>query len=269
MSNIRLIHLADIHLGFTGPTNLTVGNSENEKAAGRYVREIDIENAVRTMTTRIIRADPPVDIVVIAGDLFHRTVPYPRTIRHAARMVRTLAKYDIPVVIIDGNHEVASIVHTGSPVMILQELGAFVATQTGYVCFRDWTHLPADKQARLGKLVIHALPYKTVREEHFDGIVPLPGHINVLLAHGRVSGMEELNSLHRKALTIPPTLLRKGWDYVALGDWHIHRHQPLPDIPAFYAGSLEALNFGEAAWYPFSRVGLWVRGPEKRAEEVA
>jgi DNA repair exonuclease SbcCD nuclease subunit len=35
-----------------------------------------------------------------------------------------------------------------------------------------------------------------------------------------------------------------------LGDWHIHRHQPLKDIPAFYAGSLEALTFGEAAAYP-------------------
>lgn len=250
MSNIRLIHLADIHLGFTGPANLLVESSENEKAAGRYLREVDIENAVRNMTSTIVRADPPVDIVVIAGDLFHRTVPYPRAIRHAARMVRTLAKHDIPVVIIDGNHEVASIVHTGSPVMILKELGALVATETGYACFHNWTHLPEDKQARLEKLAIHALPYKAFREEQFDGIVPLPGYINVLLAHGRVSGMEELNSLHRKAYTIPPTLLRKGWDYVALGDWHIHRHQPLPNVPAFYAGSLEALNFGEATWHP-------------------
>src|SRR6266496_1969389 len=45
-------------------------------------------------------------------------------------------------------------------------------------------------------------------------------------------------------------ILHRGWDYVALGDWHIHRYQPLKDVPAFYAGSLEALTFGEAVAYP-------------------
>lgn len=74
--------------------------------------------------------------------------------------------------------------------------------------------------------------------------------MNVLLTHGRVSGMSELNSLHHTAYTIPSDVLLRGWDYVALGDWHIHRYQPLKNVPAFYAGSLEALNFGEAVAYP-------------------
>src|SRR5690242_3308274 len=103
MDDIRLIHLADIHLGFTGYANLVFG--EEDKAPGRYVREVDIEDAVRTMTQRMISLQPPADIVVIAGDLFHRVAPSPRAMRFAVRMVRRFLENEIEVVIIDGNHE--------------------------------------------------------------------------------------------------------------------------------------------------------------------
>lgn len=46
MSDIRLIHFADIHLGFTGPTNLILTKADSAGAVGRYVREVDIEEAV-------------------------------------------------------------------------------------------------------------------------------------------------------------------------------------------------------------------------------
>jgi hypothetical protein len=63
--------------------------------------------------------------------------------------------------------------------------------------------------------------------------------------------MDEVNSLGRTVAGIPHHVLRQSWQYVALGDWHIHRYQPLHDVPAYYAGSLEPLNFGEAVAYPF------------------
>jgi len=252
MSVIRLIHLADIHLGFTGPANLVLGETENEKAAGRYLREVDIEEAVRKMTIAIIRAQPPIDVVVIAGDFFHRPAPYPRAISLAARMIQTLSKSDIAVVIIDGNHETANVLHIGSPTTFLRELGAYVVNGTEYQILHDqWNYTSPEKQARTTQLAIHALPYQALRgEPKFTDVHPLPGYINVLLTHGRVSGLKDLNSLHHTAYTIPSEILRRGWDYVALGDWHIHGYQPLKDIPAFYSGSLEALNFGEARKYP-------------------
>ena len=252
ISNIRLIHFADIHLGFTGPTNLVLDETENAGAAGRYMREVDIEEAVRTMTKAIVNEqNPPVDVVLIAGDLFHRPAPYPRAISQATRMIHTLIKRDITVVIIDGNHETANIVHTGSPTTFLQHLGAYVVNGTNYQILRDWKCISSEKQERMSNLAIHALPYKALRgQPSLTAVLPLPGYINVLLTHGRVAGMDELNSLHHTAHTIPAEILRRGWDYIALGDWHIHRHQPLEDVPAFYAGSLEALTFGEAAAYP-------------------
>ena len=252
MSDIRLIHFADIHLGFTGPTNLILTKAENPVAAGRYVREVDIEETVKRMTRDLGHAQPAVDMVVIAGDLFHRSAPYPRAISFAAKMIRSLRNNDIPVVIIDGNHETASTFLIGSPTAFLRELNAHVVNGSNYEVLRDcWSCRSTERQARLSKLAVHALPYRALRgKPDLTGLRPIPGYMNVLLTHGRVSGMSELNSLHHTAYTIPSDVLLRGWDYIALGDWHIHRYQPLKNVPAFYAGSLEALNFGEAVAYP-------------------
>ncbi len=250
--DIRLIHFADIHLGFTGPTNLVLGNAENAGAAGRYMREVDIEETVKRMMEDVIHAQPAVDMVVIAGDLFHKSVPYPRAISFAAKMIRLLMNHDIPVVIIDGNHETASILLMGSPTTFLRELNAHVINGSSYEVLHDcWSCRSSERQARISKLAVHALPYRALRgNPDFSGLHPISGYINVLLTHGRVSGMNELNSLHHTAYTIPSDILLRGWDYVAMGDWHIHRYQPLKNVSAFYAGSLEALNFGEAVAYP-------------------
>ncbi len=252
MSGIRLIHFADIHLGFTGPTNLILTKRENAEAAGRYVREVDIEETVKRMTRDLGLAQPPVDMVVIAGDLFHKSVPYPRAISFAAKMIRSLMNNDIPIVIIDGNHETASSLLVGSPTAYLRELNAHVVNGSSYKVLRDcWSCRSSERQARISKLAVHALPYRALRgKPDFTGLRPIPGYINVLLTHGRVSGMFELNSMHQTAYTIPSDVLQRGWDYVALGDWHTHRYQPLKNVSAFYAGSLEALNFGEAVTYP-------------------
>ena len=252
MSQFRLLHLADVHLGFTGPTSLVLNGAEQKDTPGRYVREVDIENDIASIVKAIVHEQPPVDVVVIAGDLFHRPAPYPRAISRAAKLVHRLVEHGISVVIIDGNHEVTNVLHTGSPTTFLKELGAYVINGNTYEVIRDcWDHLPDQKRERLANLAIHGLPYRAVAADtEFLGVRPLPGYINVLVSHGRVAGMDDLNSLHRTAATIPAELLRRGWDYISLGDWHMHRHQPLRDVPAFYSGSLESLNFGEAAFYP-------------------
>src|SRR5258708_1577541 len=249
MNSIRLIHMADIHLGYTGSISLIC--RENEKEAGRYLREVDIETAVSKMTRAIISEQPRIDLVIIAGDLFHRSAPYPRAIRYAARMVRMLIEKQTEVVIVDGNHETSSWLHTGSTTTFLKEFGAHVLNDGQYHVIRDEKWLfPHVREA--GPLAVHALPYRAVLEGNFTGVAPIPGYINVLVTHGRVIGsdMPDLNSLGLKAAGIPAELLRQPWDYVALGDRHIHGMQPFKDVQAYYAGSLEALNFGEAAYYP-------------------
>jgi hypothetical protein len=94
-----------------------------------------------------------------------------------------------------------------------------------------------------------------VLEGQFAGVVPVHGCLNILVTHGRVQGMEEVNTLGRATSHIPSAVVSRGWDYVALGDSHFHRYRPIQHAPAYYAGSLEALNFGEATEYPPRRDG--------------
>lgn len=246
MDIIRMIHVADIHLGFTGNTSLVFKGDEPQP--GRYVREVDIEQAVKWFTKLVCNAQLPVDLVVIAGDLFHRSVPLPRTINLAAEFVSRLLAKGVEVVIIDGNHELASAIDTGSPTTFLRTLGAHVINEgrCKVIHDNDWQF---NKRLR-GKLAVHALPYRAILAEAFAGISPLVGYENVLLTHGRIETMDGLNSLHRSSAPIPSRLLDQDWQYIALGDWHIHQYQPLSGMPAFYAGGLEALTFGEAASYP-------------------
>ena len=248
MLDIRLVHMADIHLGYTGSVSLIFG--EDERYAGRYVREIDIDQALRRLTEAIRDAQPPVDVVVIAGDLFHRSVPVPFATTRAARMVNRLISVGIDVVIVDGNHETSSSRHTGSPTGYLAEFGAQVANGADYLVIQgDRWH----NQRLRGALSVHALPYRAVLEGQFAGVVPVNGCLNVLVTHGRIQGMEEVNTLGLATSHIPSAVISRGWDYVALGDSHFHRYQPIPHAPAYYAGSLEALNFGEATEYPLRR----------------
>lgn len=247
MNEIRLVHLADVHLGYTGSISLVF--KEGEQSAGRYVREVDIEEAVKRMTRELIRQQPPVNVVVVAGDLFHKSTPYPRAIRCAAWMVKTLIKHEIEVVIIDGNHETSNSPHPGSPTTFLQELGAHVVNGAQYEVIRDGDWQISHMLER-ERLAVHLLPCRVVREKAFTGVSPIPGYINVLVAHGRVQGMYDLISPRFREAGIPQDILRHTWDYIALGDWHTHRYQPLEGVPAYYAGSPEALNFAEAMYHP-------------------
>ncbi len=147
----------------------------------------------------------------------------------------------------DGNHETSSSSHPGSPTVYLAELGAHVAN--GGDCQVIQGNLWRNPRLR-GTLAVHALPYRAVLEGQFAGVVPVSGCLNVLVTHGRVQGMEEVNTLGLATSHIPSTVISRGWDYVALGDCHFHRYQPIQHAPAYYAGSLEALNFGEATVYP-------------------
>lgn len=243
-TSIRLIHLADIHLGATSPTAVLTPD-------GRYQREVDIELSLRDLLRSLRDASPPVDLVVIAGDLFHRATPYPRAVRTAVRMVLELRML-VPmpdVVIVDGNHDTPARQVTGSPLAYLADLGAHVVVEgePRVLSAEDW------ENSRLaGHLVLHVVSQHALAAGAVEGVRPVPGMINVLLTHGRVEGMTE--GAAPRGSVVPAALLRHPWEYVALGDWHQHGSQPLAGVPAArYAGSLEALTFGEAPAWPRKR----------------
>lgn len=83
---MRLLHCADLHIGFQG-----------------------IEEGIRALALLIDAAiSDQVDAMLIAGDLFDKAAPCPEAARRTAEALSTLRVHGIPVFATDGNHDVSS-----------------------------------------------------------------------------------------------------------------------------------------------------------------
>lgn len=215
---MRVVHLADLHLGFRQYHRLT--------PAGINQREADVAHAFRRAIDSVIALRP--DVVAIAGDVFHTVRPMNPAIIHAfhqfARLTRELP--EAVVVLVAGNHDRPRATETGCILRLFSPLGI---------------HVVDDEPKRLSfperDLSILAVP---------DLSGPLPEltpesgvRHNVLVLHGEVEGMlpPYLARTDRASIEIPREAIgAPQWSYVALGHYHVHR-EIAPN--AFYSGSLD------------------------------
>lgn len=89
---MKFAHIADVHLGY--------------EQYNQPWRAEDFANSFRTIAEKAIERD--VDFVIISGDLFHRSVPSPKTIKDAIEILWMFKKENVPVFAIEGNHDKSS-----------------------------------------------------------------------------------------------------------------------------------------------------------------
>src|SRR3954462_13752971 len=103
---MRLVHLADIHLGFR--------QYQRQTPAGINQREADVAASMRRVIDKVIELKP--DLVLIAGDVFHTVRPTNPAILHAfiqfSRLTASLP--GTRVVMVAGNHDTPRSAETGS-----------------------------------------------------------------------------------------------------------------------------------------------------------
>lgn len=212
---MRLVHLADLHLGYRAYNRVT--------RQGVNRREADIFAAFRQALEHTIALNP--DLVLIAGDVFH--VPRPGNLA-VVQTQRELFKFrqrcPAEVVVIAGNHES---VRSRDNSCIL-ELMALVPG-VSVVC-----DLPEAVVVAHGQIKVFALPHNALEQTAALSLRPDPevSH-NVLMLHGTVDH-NRINDYG--GYTIPADLLDQPWDYVACG--HYHSFTALGNR-AFYAGAIE------------------------------
>ena len=213
----------------------------------------------------------PVDLVVVAGDLFESAAPPPEAQRLAWSTLLALRATGAEVVAIAGNHDspaafdavapvfaAAGIVVRGRPAP--PDAGGvvrFTARSTGEdVVVALVPFLSQHGVVRAGELFeldaaeavgAYAQAYGQVVARLGDAFAP--GAVNVMVAHGtlvdgRMGGGERLAqsifSYAVDAQTFPASA-----SYVALG--HLHRRQHAAgNRPVWYSGSPLAVDFGEA-----------------------
>jgi exonuclease SbcD len=221
--------------------------------------------------------DHAADLVIFAGDAFKTRDPDPTQLREFARRMRRLAER-VPVFMLVGNHDLPNMAARATSIDIFSTLevpnitvgrlpGSRVcATRRGPV-FLGWVPFPA--RSRLLAREEHREASLEALDRALEAVVnqaladlareaaeqPMP---RVLIGHftvaGAVFGSERSVMTGRDLAVQKSALAEPVWDYVALG--HIHKHQDLTRgereqggalPPVVYSGSLERIDFGEAA----------------------
>ena len=261
MTSIRIMHLADIHIGMENYGRL-------DPATGLNGRVMDF---LRRLSEAVDYAlENEVDLVLFAGDAYKTRDPNSTYRREFARRIKRLADAGIPVVLLVGNHDLPAQERRASSIDIFRTLDVpnvlvgnrdrlhRIATRRGapiqvatvpYPVRQRLLSQDEHKEKTIAEL--DALVQKLVAEniqalaEQADPSIPavLTGHFSVSDAK---FGSERTVMLGRDVVVLKSVLAVPAWDYVALG--HIHRHQELnggQQPPIVYCGSLERIDFGE------------------------
>jgi len=227
---MRLLHLADTHLGYSAYRKTT--------EEGVNQREMDVYDAFTQCIDYAVGIKP--DLVLHAGDLFDSVRPTNRAITIALQQILRLSKENIPFIMVSGNHETPKLKETGNILRIFEHLENVYPIHTN----RYETISLKNKEETI---TIHAIPHCQTPQEfeaNFKKItLDKQAEYNVLLSHGAVTGIKEFKMNEFNELFIPVKNLKDDFDYIALG--HYHSYTKLQEN-AFYAGSTEHFSFTEA-----------------------
>ncbi len=217
---MRLIHTADLHLGYRA--------YHRANPHGVNVREADVARAFREMLDRTARIEP--DFLLVAGDVFHTVRPSNAAIADAFRQLsRFRAKSrQTRVVIIAGNHDSPKAAETGSILRLFGEI--------------EGVHVVHSQARRLAfpevDTAILCLPHSELVAGADIAIEPDPGlgH-NILLAHAAIDDQRlKLLMDFGAARLASEAFDASQWSYVGLGHYHL-RSRLEPNV--FYAGAIE------------------------------
>ncbi|PSQ94715.1 MAG: exonuclease SbcCD subunit D [Bacteroidetes bacterium SW_7_64_58] len=276
---MKLLHTADIHLGFK-----THGRRDPD--TGLNTRVLDVRDSLDAVVQRALDAE--VDAFLFCGDAYHTADPTPTQQKIFVQSLRPLADAGIPIVLVVGNHDHPVTFGRASSLDIFDHVAGEV------YCYRKPAPNVQIIDTASGPLQLIPLPwpirsqiltkdeYRTMSpdelrqfiEEHYvtyiqrrtneilegepgaavDGTErPLSADVPTVLAgHVTVQGAALAGSEHTTTIASEPTftvgqLAVRPIDYVALG--HVHRPQDRNEEghpPVVYSGSIERVTFNEA-----------------------
>ncbi len=228
---MRIAHISDVHLGYRAYARLT--------PEGVNQREDDVFGAFERVLVDVTGRN--VDLIVIAGDMFHTVRPSNLVIQKTFRLFsRFRRKYDTPIVIVGGNHDTPKSTDAGCILDLFPD-----AFEHVYVRHHGYEGLGFDG---LGCRV-YCLPYFALHERNTQVRPAEGGGVNVLALHGTVRGVAY--GMHDPVQLDPGELYFDEWNYIAVGHYHI-RTEIAPNC--FYSGATE-----------YTSTNIWeeARGPSK------
>jgi len=220
---MKIIHLADSHLGFSSYSRLD--------EHGRNRIEEMVYSGFDQAVEKIIELRP--DAVVHAGDVFHHVRPKIKPLVVFQRGLMRLMKEDIPVIIISGNHDAPKSFSSTSPFRLFEGLrGVHIAQRYQY------------ERIEVDDHYFHCIPFCLEPQDYLTEFEKIErSGRDVLVMHGLVESLQNKKMRSVGEHELPDSFLKSDFDYIALGHFH---GQAQISQNAWYSGSLEYFNFGEA-----------------------
>lgn len=236
---MRLLHISDLHLG---------------KRLNEFSLIEDQKHILNTIVD-IIRENN-IEALLIAGDVYDKTMPTAEAVTIFDAFLTTVARLNIPIFIISGNHDSAERLSFGAGLM--RQSNVYISNVF------NGTVEPVKLNDAFGEVNIYLLPFiKPIHarlaypEEEIDSyetaVLQAVKHMdideskrNVILVHQFVAGATTCGSEEKSVggLDTVNKNIFSSFDYVALG--HIHSPQRMADNMR-YSGSILKYSVSEAA----------------------
>jgi len=259
---MKLLHFADAHIDMAN-------YGRHDPETGLPLRVLDFLRSLDTIVDAAI--SEKVDLVLFAGDAYKDRTPAPTFQREWGKRIIRLSKAGIPTLLLIGNHDLSPALGRAHAIQEFETL------EISYVRVLDRPQFLKPDDLGLPVQII-AIPWisrsgllattnmsAAEPSEIFTNIETritdlVHGWLNeanpdlpiVLTAHASVQGAtygSERTVMLGADLVLPGSLVKDArLDYVALG--HIHKPQDLNESahpPVIYPGSIERVDFGEAA----------------------
>ena len=239
---MKFIHTSDWHLG----------------RQFHNVSLLDDQQAVLDQLIQYIENNP-VDAVVVAGDIYDRSVPPTIAIELLNKVVKRICgELYTPMILISGNHDGAERLGFGSEQM--KNAGLHIISNV-----EDMLNPVVIETESAGQVAFYGMPYNDPEQVRFAYQEPVSTHDqahkllaekiaeqfqseqrNVLISHCFVDGAIESESERPLSIGGSDRVSHEhflNFDYVALG--HLHQPQKKGEEYIRYSGSLMKYSFGE------------------------
>ncbi len=226
MKPFNFVHVADLHLGYA-QYNLDV-------------RRQDFDNAFREVVDKTLELKP--DFMIVAGDLFHHARPSNVTLETAITNFRRLKEAGIAVLAVDGGHDAAPNVVTGTILNPLDSAGLiyYLPRHEGACWHNEKCYVYGVPNYRTRRRTDEQLPLFL---EHYKPS-PDPSLFNIFVFHMAID-LPSVTPSYMEA-EASPQLIPEGFNYLAGGHVHKPSRGKFKDGLLVYSGCTETVSYEDA-----------------------
>ena len=277
---MKLLHFADAHIDMAN-------YGRHDPVTGLPLRVLDFLKSLDTIVDTAI--SEKVDMVIFAGDAYKDRSPAPTFQREWGKRIMRLSQAQIPTLLLVGNHDISPSIgraHAIQEFDTLQVPFVRVLQKPEFLRSVDLWDLPAQVIAMpwVSRSGLMASTGETDSTEAFTRIEENIGNLVgtwleesdpslpvILTAHASIEGAkfggERLVMLGNDLVLSGSLVKDKRLNYVAMG--HIHKPQDVNNgsqPPVIYPGSIERVDFGEAAEDRFFVIAHVEAGEDTKVE---